>query len=101
MSLPKPGDGATIRIGSDRYAATVVEVKPFKTGPRTGQVRAVVVRYDAATMVGEGYDAQSYAYAPDPHGRLQTFFADAGGNLQNDGYRLRVGERSAYRDPHF
>lgn len=44
--VPEVGMGATVCVGPDRYAATVVEVKLFKTGTRRGEPREITVEFD-------------------------------------------------------
>ena len=85
---------ATICIGSDRYPATVVKVSPSG--------KTVRVREDHATRVdNRGYtEMQDWTFSPDPEGREMTFRFTKRGWTQGC-YRLVVGRRDRYNDPHF
>jgi hypothetical protein len=63
---PKPGDGATIAHLYDRDAGTVISVSV-----ESNHVY-VVVQEDAAVRT-ESSDLQTYAYTPNPEGRITTF----------------------------
>lgn len=103
------GDGATICIGSDRYAGTIIA--------RTENT--ITVREDEATVVkGSGHDGSAqYEYARDENGREMTFRrtirplgyssyeSDLKGwkraiKFRNGCYGLISGRRQ-YRDPSF
>jgi hypothetical protein len=96
---PEVGMGATLPIGSDRYAATVVEVS--KSGKR------VVLQYDTVTVLPSSPLCESYSFETNPNGVRMTF------TLRRDGYWTRLGQsgrnaqiahlghRRHYRDPSF
>lgn len=92
---PHVGQGATVGIGSDRYAATVIAVSP--SGHK------VTVQYDKATRTdNRGLDEwQEYTYEADPHGTIQVFYRNQRGHYRASSYRLSLGVRSAYLDPSF
>lgn len=106
---PEIGMGATMGFGSDRHAATVIEVRPFKSGARKGEARAVIVQQDTATVVsGSTQDGSaSYEYSPDLNGRIREYTIRpngkwvAKGESLRFGSRLGLGHRSEYYDPHF
>lgn len=105
---PEVGMGATMLYWSDRRAATVVEVERFKTGPRAGQVKAVVVQQDKATRTDNHgmSDAQTYEYERDPQGptrryRLVTRGKKAGTFQAQGGGGLLLGARAEYFDYSF
>lgn len=68
-TLPAVGDGATIYHYTDRSAGTVTAVTTSKRGAVT-----VTVTEDTATRTdAHGMsEAQSYAFTPDPNGRVFT-----------------------------
>lgn len=93
------GQAATVYIGSDRYAATVVEATASK----------VVVQEDTykAQAGSDYFGDQKYDYFPNPDGRTWTFtlrkngaFVIKGGNLRS-GIGVSVGSRETYFDPSF
>tara|TARA_R100001510_G_scaffold48859_1_gene46917 strand:+ start:466 stop:786 length:321 start_codon:yes stop_codon:yes gene_type:complete len=96
----KVGDGATIFVGSDRYAATVVEVS--KTGHR------VIVQRDSATLVGGNFfgTVQEHEFRRNPDGKKTTFTRRRDGGYREqgchyNGARFLGAGRDQYRDPHF
>lgn len=114
MSKPKCGDGATVRIGSDSYACTIIAVFDLKGGSF-----GVKVQQDKATPA-EGHDhygVQKYTYAPNPKGETHMFRHDVKLNrwresifskktdrlvwATHDTYRLSLAERRTRIDPSF
>jgi hypothetical protein len=91
---PTPGLGATMCVGSDRYAGTIIAVS--KSG------KTLQWQEDTATMVGGSImsENQEYIYAPNPHARITTFRQTKRG-WTSHGIRLSVGVRNSYRDPCF
>lgn len=96
------GQGATYRIGSDRYPATIVAVTRFKSGTREGQPRAITVQEDESTVVsGSQHDGSAvYEYQTNPKAPWRTFLATTTGRYMRNGSSLSVGIRSRYYDPH-
>lgn len=102
--LPKIGDGATIVLWSDRYAATVTAVSP--------DGRTVTVREDKAIRT-DSYgmsETQHYQYEPDPNGRETVFTLRRvrgqslwvrKGDRPFDGVKLWMGCRRHYYDYSF
>ena len=70
---PSVGDGATVLMWTDRYAATIVTVERFKTGRRAGEVKAVEVREDHAKRTDRNgqSESQTYEYSPNPSATVQ------------------------------
>jgi hypothetical protein len=102
---PEVGMGVTYAVGSDRYAATIVEVLIFKSGERKGQVRGVVIQDDKAivTSGSEQDGSAQYRYEPQPNAVKETFLwnAQAGRFIRHGYCRLGLGHRSFYRNPSF
>jgi hypothetical protein len=101
VSIVEVGMPATLSVGSDRYPATVIGVTHFKSGARAGEVRTVTIQQDTATVSGGVWPDLEYEYSPNPDGRILLFFADSKGRFKTDGYRLALGHRRRYNDPHF
>lgn len=82
-STPVKGEGATILMHSDRHAATVIEVIPFKSGPNKGKPRMVRVQRDKAVRTDDWgmSDMQDYAYERDESGAIRTFTAKRDGSF--------------------
>jgi hypothetical protein len=93
---PSIGMGVTLVIGTDRYPATIIEVKTDKT---------IVVQEDkSAPAPGHDYyDSQKYTYAPNPEGEKHTVTLrkDGSWRVLKRGTLVRVGERQHYSDPSF
>jgi len=102
---PTVGMGATYAVGSDCYAATIVEVLTFKSGARKGQIRGVVIQDDRAILTsGSEQDGSAqYRYEPQPDAVKETFLWNAQqGRFIRHGYcKLGVGHRRFYRNPSF
>ncbi len=97
---PAVGMGAT-RLGwTYRNPATIVEVRTFKSGARTGQVRAVAIQDDHAKRIDNNSmsESQEYEFTPNRNGAVQWFKVDKNGSFKGDGGRLRIGERDKYYD---
>ena len=95
---PKVGMGATVRIGSDSYAATITHVTKTR----------VTVRYDRAVLT-KGKHMQSedqvYLYLEDRKGKTMLFSKRKDGRYHgvagDSAYTLHVGARLTYKDPSF
>jgi hypothetical protein len=103
---PEVGMPATICQWTDRSPATVVEVLRFKTGPKAGQLKGVVVTADEYKVVkGSMHDGSAqYEYTPQPDSpNRATFLIDQHGRYvrKGGGDKLSLGHREAYRDPSF
>ena len=92
--LLKIGDGATVCIGTDRYAATVTKISKGAT--------RIVVQLDKATRTDDNgmSEQQTYDHEPDPDGELLTFNRGKF-RWRNSSRVLVLGQRRTYRDPSF
>jgi hypothetical protein len=99
---PSVGDGATVLMWTDRYAATIVTVERFKTGRRAGEVKAVEVREDHAKRTDRNgqSESQTYEYSPNPSATVQRFTLRANGRYEQPGggSGLLIGHREMYHD---
>jgi hypothetical protein len=97
---PEVGMGATLVSWTDRYAYTVVAVETFKTGPKAGQVKAVVATEDKAKRVDANgmSECQSYEFETDPDATPEKFTLRKGGQFKGKRGVLYVGSRSQYHD---
>ena len=100
-AVPEVGLPATVGVGSDCYPATVIDVTLFKSGAKAGEVRSVTVQFDSHHSVGGVWPDLEYEYDRNPVGRILTFFVNGQGKFRTDGYRLGLGHRRYYNDPHF
>lgn len=105
-STPAVGDGGTIRVGTDLYPCTVVEM--LSRG-------AIMVQVDAFERTDSNglSEVQEYAITRDGSGERRRFRpvnsstasgrapAFRGGYTDDAGRHLTLGERRAYRDPSF
>jgi hypothetical protein len=98
---PELGSGATVAIGSDRYPATVIDIVLFKSGTRVGEIREVLVQFDATEVVGGKWPDLEYKYTPDSQGRQLWFHVKANGKFTCNGIGIGFGHRRKYHDPHF
>lgn len=67
----KVGDGATMCVGSDRYAGTIISVKPGR-----GRVRTVVeFQHDNVRRIDNNgmSDSQEWECTPNPQGAIEVF----------------------------
>lgn len=98
---PEPGMGATEIMFSDRHAGTIAEVIRYKSGPKAGQIRAIVWQRDKATCTD--YYRQTYTYAPDPDAPREVFTLRANGTYRQQGRGsaapvLAIGSRDEHQD---
>lgn len=95
-AAPHSGMGATLIVGSDRYAYTIVRVSPSG--------KTLWIKQDRA-VPAEGhnyYGHQVYSYAFNPKAKLEVARKTKGGVFRVNGCMpLCVGERSYYSDPGF
>lgn len=98
---PQVGDAATMYIGSDRYAGTIVAVS--KSG------KTVSFR-DDSSRPAEGHDhygTQKYTYHAAPEAMTRELSLRKSGSWRpvgscdRGGYGLIMGKRQTYSDPHF
>ena len=107
---PEVGMGVTILAWTDRYAATITEVKTVR-----GRLVLTVQRDRAVRTDRNGFsEDQTWVYQRNTHGRIQTFRQRHNGMWQEvtvnsktgrliavEGNGLRIGERQEYCDPTF
>jgi hypothetical protein len=110
-TVPEVGMAATVLMYTDREPVTIVEVKLFKSGPRKGQPREIVVQYDSWRVTsGSGHDGSAqYEYEPDPRGRKESYVLSLKGPKAGSwvekgsggrGWKLALGKRERYSNPH-
>lgn len=91
---PSIGMGATIQIGSDRVAATVVQV--------THNAKRIVLQEDTATRIDQNgmSESQQYTYQTNTNGQLWYASKRKDGRWRISGGRMPVslGARSYYYD---
>lgn len=94
------GDGATIYVGSDCSAATVVKAT----------ARTVVLQRDIATPTenSDYFGSQDYTFEPNPRAEQITFSLRKNGGLYmkgtemgRNGINCTIGSRRQYRNPSF
>ena len=93
---PEVGDGATICVGSDRYPATIVEIK--KNG------RVVIQEDNYKLISGTEQDGSAkYEYTSNPDGDKYTCYnGKRGWCVWGNKYKcIALGNRRRYNDPHF
>jgi hypothetical protein len=99
------GGGATMCLGSDRRAATIISVTLFRTGLKAGLVKSVVAQEDQSIILNKDgiYGQQAYDYCPDRLGPTREFFAKRDGRLHGKGNWgvLALGHRETYTNPSF
>lgn len=99
------GQGATLSVGSDRYAYTVTSMVTLNI---------IEITRDSVKQIGDYYGKQEYQYTPNPNGAKLYFKWDKGSwyevtrnlntgrwNKVRTSYRLFVGTRNEYSDPSF
>jgi hypothetical protein len=97
---PEVGMGASICVGSDSYAATIIEVSTDK--------KKVVIQEDKATRA-EGFDYfsnQVYDYEPNEFGAKYSYSLRKNGYWHQVGQGtkgsfLSIGNKREYQDPSF
>lgn len=104
LSNIESGYAATVGVGSDRYPATVIEVKRYKSGALKGAVSEITVQEDVAHLVSgsEADGSAQYNYTTNENGEVTTFrprknrlvWKSTGGRV------LYLGARRRYYDPH-
>ncbi len=82
INCPKIGDGCAVEIGSDTYPATIVRVTPH----------TLVVRWDRE---------HRHLTVPAAGGKEMRFVKNGRGAWVHRSYRLSLGARGSYQDPHF
>ena len=101
---PEPGMGATVRIGSDCYAATVVSVSPSGKTLEIRFDKAVLTRGSRAALANDMGAPQSHLFVQDPDAPLKKVrWLESGKRYRLVGYgttgTVTLGVRHTYRDP--
>lgn len=95
--IPSIGMGATIRIGSDSYPATIIQV--------TRNGKRIVLQEDDATRTDKNglSELQEYTYQSNPNGttHIATLRKDGRYRLQGEQIPVSIGIRRKYYDPSF
>lgn len=95
--IPSVGVGATIRVGSDSYPATVIQV--------TQNGKRIVLQEDDATRIDNNglSELQEYTYQTNPNGTIHiaTLRKDGSYRLQGEKTPVSIGIRRKYYDPSF
>ena len=97
---PEVGMGATLRVGSDCYPHTIVEILSTK---------AIEIQRDHSVMAPEGnyFGDQVWNITSDPDGVTEVYTLRRNGKWHLKGQPmtnyggLRIGNRRRYEDPHF
>jgi len=99
MDTVNIGDGATIYVGSDRYAGTVIEVKKNE----------ILIQYDTAIRTDRNglSENQSYKFIQNPNEKKLRFIKGKKGfwyeieeGKKTSSYAV-IGKRDHYWDPSF
>lgn len=92
--LPIVGMGATISVGSDAYAYTVISVSPTQ--------KTCILQEDIAKRIDTNgqSETQEYEYTCNPNGKEKTARLTKYGWV-SEGHKVTLNLRSAYRDPSF
>lgn len=95
--IPSIGMGATIRIGSDSYPVTIIQV--------TQNGKKIVLQEDEATRTDNNglSELQEYTYQTNPNGttHIATLRKDGRYRLQGEQIPVYIGIRRKYYDPSF
>lgn len=91
---PYVGMPATVYVGSDRFAATVLFA--------SAKFHKVIVQEDISTRIDTNgpSETQVYTFAPNPGGRVLVFHK-GGNNYAIRGMSLYLGARRTYHDYSF
>lgn len=101
---PEVGMGITLLHWTDRSAGTITRVELFKSGPRTGQVRAFWFKEDKAIRIDNNKmsESQEYRFEPQPDAReRQARQKKNGAWCEVRSSQIALGHRSAYHDYSF
>lgn len=94
---PHIGMGATIHVGTDRYACTIVDIS------QSG--KTLTLKEDKATLTsGDIFKyPQEYRYEDNPNGRMHKvrYSHQHGWRTIGTLFPVSIGIRNEYRDPHF
>lgn len=103
VTTPTVGMGATMQVGSDSYACTIVAYHP----PKGGKPARVVIQRDATRVTTDERGKEMVEYLPRPTAECESFTLRKSGSwvhegqAMHNGRRLAVGKRYSYRDPSF
>lgn len=95
--IPEVGMGCTYSVGSDRHAATIIDM--------TASKKTITIQDDNCTRTdhnGGLSESQEYTYAADPNGRINKATLRKNGRYMIGKYSyVGLGHRSEYSDPSF
>lgn len=98
--IPVVGMGATMCVGSDSYAFTIIEVSASK--------KRIKIQEDKATRIdnnGMYSEAQDYFHEYNTNGTIYTVSLRKDGRWrisgESKGMIVSIGYRRTHRDPHF
>jgi len=96
-NIPTVGMGATIRVGSDSYPGTIIQV--------TQNGRRIVIQDDTAIRTDKNglSELQEYDYQTNPNGSIHiaTLRKDGRYRLMGEQIPVSIGVRRKYLDPSF
>ena len=104
-SSPQPhvGQGATVQVGSDKHAATVVSVSPSGNKLLLRADRAHLTEASRKALSSNSGERQEYEFSRDPNGIEWNATLRKTGEYRVTGYgstgRVTLGLRRHYRDP--
>jgi hypothetical protein len=103
--IPEIGMGITVTIGSDRYPATIVQIKKSKNDIVSSfffQRDKIVGCRDDQNSYYEKEGYLTYLYTPNPNAPLEIAKLTISGSYKTDeGFYVYVGERQHRQDPSF
>lgn|SRR5574337_164337 len=95
--IPSVGMGATIRVGSDSYPTTIIQI--------TRNGKRIVIQEDNAIRTDNNglSELQEYTYQTNPNGAIYiaTLRKDGRYRLQGEQTPVYIGVRRKYYDPSF
>jgi len=91
--FPEVGMGATMAVGSDRYAYTIVEVS--ESG------KTVKIQGDITINEGDYFGTQKWVCTPNLEGPIKTARLSKSGYYLVGGSFVFMGFRDHYQDPSF
>lgn len=91
--FPEVGMGATMAVGSDRYAYTIVKVS--ESG------KTIDIQSEIAINEGDYFGTQKWVHTHNLEGAIKTARLSKSGYYMCGGSFVFIGYRDSYRDPSF